>query len=253
MRLQGKVAIITGGNSGIGEAAALLFVREGAKVVITARRKEQLDAVADKVRAAGGEVLAVVSDISDPDQCEAVVAETVKVFGTVDILVNNAGVLDHGIAPVEKVSNEDIDFVLDVNAKGTIYFSRAAVKVMAEKKSGAIINVASVAGVLGCGGAAYCASKGAVVALTKHTALRMASEGVRCNAICPGSVKTPMSTSPNLAGIDRNMIGAMQKHSDMSLPVCEPEDVANIALFLASDESRALTGQVMISDFGVTL
>ena len=107
-RLENKVAIITGGNSGIGEAAALLFVREGAKVVITARRKEQLDAVADKVRAAGGEVLAVVSDISDPDQCEAVVAETVKVFGTVDILVNNAGVLDHGIAPVEKVSNEDM-------------------------------------------------------------------------------------------------------------------------------------------------
>lgn len=253
MRLDGKVAIITGGNSGIGEATALLFAKEGAKVVITARREEQLQRVADRIREEGGEVLTITSDISKPNECANVVQGTIDHFGKLDILVNNAGVLDHGTAAIDSVSDEDINSVIDINTKGTMYFTREAAKVMVEQKSGVIVNTASVAGVAGVGGAAYTASKGAIIALTRNVALRMATLGVRCNAVCPGSVKTPMSTSDNLKNLDMNMIGAIMAHMDRNLPICDPEDVANTILFLASDESRAITGQTIVTDFGANL
>ncbi len=144
-RLDGKVAVITGGNSGIGACAAELFAKEGAKVVISARRVEQLEAVADKIKAAGGEALAVPCDISDKAQCSAVITKTLETFGTVDILVNNAGVVDSGIEAVEKVTDETIDTLIDINTKGTLYMTREAAKVMVGKKTGSIVNVASVA------------------------------------------------------------------------------------------------------------
>lgn len=133
-RLDGKVAVITGGNSGIGACAAELFAKEGAKVVISARRVEQLEAVADKIKAAGGEALAVPCDISDKAQCSAVITKTLETFGTVDILVNNAGVVDSGIEAVEKVTDETIDTLIDINTKGTLYMTREAAKVMVGKK-----------------------------------------------------------------------------------------------------------------------
>ena len=253
MNLKDKVAIITGGNSGIGEATALLFAKEGAKVVITARRKEQLDNVAEKIKAIGGEVLAITSDISKAEECSNVVKETIDKFGKLDVLVNNAGVLDHGLASIESVKVEDINFVIDVNTKGTIYFTNAATKEMLPNKSGVVINVASVAGVYGSGGTVYSASKGAVIALTKNVALRMASEGIRCNAVCPGGVNTPMSKSENLANRDMTMMSAMMAHADLKLPTCEPEDVANTIAFLASDKARSITGQVLVTDFGANL
>ena len=247
MRLDGKVAIITGGNSGIGKATALLFAKEGAKVVITARREKQLQKVSEEILTMGGNVLAVASDISNPAECTKVVNETLEKFGKLDILVNNAGILDHGTAAIDSVKDEDI------NAKGTIYFTREVAKVMAEQKSGAIVNTASVAGVVGNGGAAYVASKGAVIALTKNVALRMASIGVRCNAVCPGTVNTPMTSSDNLKNLDMNMLGAIMAHMDKNVPICQPEDVANTILFLASDEAKAITGQIIVTDFGATL
>ena len=251
--LKNKVAIITGGNSGIGEATALLFAKEGAKVVITARRKEQLENVAQRIRGLGGEVLVVTSDISKKEDCKNVIDETIKTFGKLDILVNNAGVLDHALLPIEAVDENDVNFVIDVNTKGTINITNVAAKVMLENKSGAIINVASVAGVYGSGGAVYCASKGAIIGLTKNIALRMAKEGIRCNVVCPGSVKTPMSKSENLANMNMDMMSAMMAHADLKLPVCEPEDVANTIAFLASDKARAITGQVLVTDFGANL
>lgn len=252
-RLENKVAIITGGNSGIGASAAEMFAAEGAKVVISARRVEQLEAVADKIRAAGGEVLVAPCDISDADQCAAVVAKTLETFGTIDILVNNAGVLDSGIEAIEKVSNETIDRLIDINTKGTLYITRDVSKVLMEKKSGSIVNVASVAGYAGCGGAAYVSSKAAVIGLTKNIAMRGASVNVRCNAICPGTVVTPMTTSLDHSRIDKDMMGAMAKHADLSLPPCMPEEVANVILFLASDEASSLTGQVLVLDHGADL
>ena len=143
-RLEGKVAIITGGNSGIGAKTAALFAKEGAKVVISARRLAQLEEVAEAIRAEGGEVLSVTCDISKADQCAALVEKTLETFGTIDILINNAGVVDSGIDSVEKVSDETIDTLIDINTKGTIYVARDCAKVMFEKKSGSIVNVASV-------------------------------------------------------------------------------------------------------------
>lgn len=252
-RLENKTAIITGGNSGIGEAAALLFAAEGANVVITARRKEPLDMVAEKIKQAGGSVLSIPSDISNPDSFQALVQETVDKFGKINILVNNAGVLDTGLLPVDRVQDDELDRVMGINAKGTIQCIRTVLNVMLKQKSGSIVNVASIAGVNGGGGAAYVASKAAILGITRHTALRCASEGIRCNALCPGSVATPMGASAASSALDMDMLGAMAKHTDMKLPVCQPQDVANAVLFLASDESRAITGQEIVIDFGTSL
>lgn len=252
-RLQNKVAVITGGNSGIGACTAELFAKEGAKVVISARRTAQLEEVAEKIRQAGGEVLAVSCDISDPAQCKNVIDQAVAKFGTVDILVNNAGVVDDDIKAIEKISDDTIDYLVNINTKGTLYMAREASRILMEKKSGNIVNVASVAGYYGCGGAAYSASKAAAIGLTKNIAMRGASIGVRCNALCPGTVVTPMTIGMKRENLDPDMMGSMAKHADLSLPPCMPQEVANAILFLASDEASAITGQIIVIDHGADL
>lgn len=252
-RLDGKVAIITGGNSGVGEAAAISFAKEGAKVVICARRKAPLDAVAEKITAAGGQVLAVQTDISKPEEVKNLVEKAVEAFGTVDILVNNAGVLEEGLKPVDRASDEDIERIININAKGTIYCIREVSKVMEKAGKGSIVNVDSVAGVFGCGGVAYVASKGAVLGVTRHTAMRFAGKGIRCNSVCPSTIVTPMVMNQNRDSFDPDMMTQMAKHADLQIQPCMPQDVADILLFLASDESRAITGQAIVSDYGSTL
>ena len=252
-RLENKVAIITGGNSGVGAATALKFASEGAKVVITARREAQLLEVAEQVRAAGGEVLPIVSDISSADDAKRVVALTLEKYGKIDILINNAGVLDSGLKAIDSVTDEDMDRVIDINTKGTMCMTREVSVEMAKTGYGSIVNVASVAGVMGCGGAAYVASKAAIIGLTRHTALRFAGTGVRCNSICPGTIVTPMVAGMSAANMDMNIFGQMMKHNDLRVQPCMPEDVANMLLFFASDESRAITGQSIVTDFGSTL
>lgn len=252
-RLEGKVAVITGGNSGIGACTAELFAKEGAKVVISARRVEQLEAVATKIKEAGGEVLIVPCDISKQEQCKNVIEKTVEAFGKIDILVNNAGVVDSGLEPIEKVTDETIDTLIDINAKGTLYMAREAAKIMVEEKSGSIVNVSSVAGYTGGGGVAYVASKAAVIGMTKNIAMRCANVNVRCNALCPGTVVTPMTAQMNPQNLDPNMMGAMSKHADLTLPVSQASEVANAILFFASDESSAITGQVIVVDHGADL
>lgn len=252
-RLDGKVAVITGGNSGIGECTAEMFAKEGAKVVISARRVEQLEAVAEKIKAAGGDAIAVPCDIAKKEQCKAVIDKTIETYGKIDILVNNAGVVDSGIEPIEKVTDETIDRLIDINAKGTLYMAREAAKVMVQAKSGSIVNVSSVAGYTGGGGVAYVASKAAVIGMTKNIAMRCASDNVRCNALCPGSVVTPMTTTMKPENLDPNMMGAMAKHADLTLPVSKPDEIANAILFLAGDESSAITGQIIVIDHGANL
>lgn len=252
-RLQDKVAIITGGNSGVGAATAIRFAAEGAKVVISARRQAQLEEVAAKIKEAGGEVLTVVTDISKSEDAKNLVAKTLEAYGKVDILVNNAGVLESGLKPIDRVTDEDMDRIIDINTKGTMHCMREVTAEMAKAGGGSIVNVASVAGVMGCGGAAYVASKAAVIGVTRHTALRFAGKGIRCNAICPGTIVTPMVADMKTQVLDADMMGAMAKHSDMAVQPCMPEDVANIILFFASDESRAITGQAIVTDFGSTL
>ena len=252
-RLEGKVAIVTGGNSGVGAATAVKFAAEGAKVVITARREAPLQEVADKIRAAGGEVLPVVSDISKVEDAKKVVEETLKAFGKIDVLINNAGVLDNGLKAIDSFTDEDMHKVIDINTKGTMVMMREVTAEMAKTGYGSIVNVASVAGVMGCGGAAYVASKAAIVGITRHTAMRFAGTNVRCNAICPGTIVTPMVAGMNPANMDMNIFGQMMKHNDLKVQPCMPDDVANMLLFFASDESRAITGQSIVTDFGSTL
>ena len=170
-----------------------------------------------------------------------------------DILVNNAGVLEEGLKPIDRFKDEDLDKIVEINQKGTMYCMRAAAAEMAKTGYGSIVNVASIAGVMGCGGAAYVSSKAAVIGVTRHTALRFAGTNIRCNAVCPGTIVTPMVMGTNPASLDPDMMGQMAKHSDLKVQPCMPDDVANILLFLASDESRAITGQAIWIDFGGTL
>ncbi|MGM9636817.1 MAG: SDR family NAD(P)-dependent oxidoreductase [Eubacteriales bacterium] len=250
-RLQGKTAVITGSNSGVGAATALLFAAEGANVVISARRAAALEEVAEKIKAAGGNVLVVPTDISKKEDCENLIAKAVETFGKVDILVNNAGVLDTGLKAVDKYLDDELPKIIAINQIGTMQCIKAALAVMGE--GGSIVNVASVAGINGGGGAAYVSTKAALIGITKHTALLLANKKIRCNAVCPGSIATPMTAGMNPQNMDMDMFGAMRKHNDLSVGICMPDDVANILLFLASDESRAVTGQAIVSDFGSSL
>lgn len=249
--LSGETAVITGGNSGVGAATAMLFAKEGANVVISARRQSALDQVAEKIKAEGGNVITVSTDISKDDQCKALMQKAVDAFGGIDILVNNAGVLDTGLAPVDKFDDDEIQKIISINQVGTMQCIRAALPLMGEGAS--IVNVASVAGVNGGGGAAYVSTKAAIIGITKHTALLMADKYIRCNAVCPGTIVTPMTMEMKPDQLDMRMMGAMSKHSDLKLKPCMAEDVANIIEFFASDRSKALNGQVVVSDFGSSL
>lgn len=253
-RLADKVAIITGGNSGVGAEAAKLFADEGAKVVISARRADKLAQVAKEIEESGGEVLAVSCDISKPEDAENLVAQTLREFGQIDILMNNAGILEEGMKPIYRSTDEDIDRIIDTNLKGTMYVTRAVLREMKENNdTGSIVTIASVAGEKGCGPAAYAASKAGLIGLTKHIAFCFTGTGIRANVICPGTIDTPMTAGTDLKGLDMDMMSAMRNHLDFTARTATPEDIANIALFLASDESNAMTGQVLVSDFGSSL
>ena len=249
--LQGKTAVITGGNSGLGAAVAMLFAREGANVVISARRQVALDEVAAKIREEGGNVITVSADISKNEDCIALMNAALEQFGSIDILVNNAGVLDTGLAPVDKFDDGEVQKLVAINQIGTMQCIRAALAHMT--KGASIVNVASVAGVNGGGGAAYVSTKAAIIGITKHTALLNADKYIRCNAVCPGTIVTPMTMNMKPEELDMRMMGAMSKHADLKIRPCMAEDVANVIGFLASDQSQALTGQVIVSDFGASL
>ncbi len=252
-RLKDKVVIITGANSGIGAKAAELMALEGAKVVISARRKEALDVVANNIKALGGEVLSVPTDVSKIEDCQRLVEETLKHFKTIDVLINNAGVLDTGINPIDAYLDEEVDYCFNINSKGPMQLMRLVAPLLANKNGGSIVNVASQAGIIGNGGAAYVASKGAVVALTKHAALRYAQNHVRVNVLCPGSVMTPMTMNMDRTKTNQDMMGAIMKHSDLTVGFCSAEDVANAIVYFASDESKCITGQQIVMDYGSSL
>lgn len=253
-RLEGKVVVITGGNSGVGAATAKLFAAEGAKVVISARRAQALAEVEAEIKAAGGTVLSVPTDIGKVEDCNNLIETTVATFGRIDVLVNNAGVLDEGLKAINKFDDADLAKVVQINQMGTMYCMRAALGHMLPQQSGSIVNVASVAGYNGGGGAAYVSSKAAIIGITKHTAMRCAASHIRCNVLCPGNILTPMTAGMNFANMDMEMFGAMATHSDLkNCPSCTAENVADVLLFLASDESKPITGQTIVCDFGANL
>ncbi|WP_405354145.1 SDR family NAD(P)-dependent oxidoreductase [Ruminococcus sp.] len=246
-----KTVVITGGNSGVGAAAAMLFAQNGANVVISARRQTALEEVANKIKSEGGSVLTVPTDISKDEDCKNLMKSAVDTFGSIDVLVNNAGVLDTGLAPIDKFDDVEIQKLISINQVGTMQCIRAALEYMKEGSS--IVNVASVAGVNGGGGAAYVSTKSAIIGITKHTALLLADKYIRCNAICPGTIVTPMTMNMKPENLDMRIFGAMSKHADLKIKPCMAQDVANIIEFLASDNSKALTGQILVSDFGASL
>ena len=251
MRVENKVAIVTGAGAGIGEASAIRLAEEGAKVICADINAAAAEATAQKIRETGGTAGAATIDISDYQHCDAVVADAIKEFGTVDILVNNAGVNLPGV--FHEVSNETIDRTLSVNIKGAMYLTRAVLPAMLKQGSGSIVNMSSVNGLVSEPFlSVYSASKGAIVMFTRGIALDYAKTGVRCNAICPGWVDTPINHAhaKMLGGLDH-----VYKTIDSFQPIGRPgtpREIANLVLFLASDESSFMTGSIVSADGGMT-
>ncbi|KWX01049.1 3-oxoacyl-ACP reductase [Carbonactinospora thermoautotrophica] len=252
-RLDGKVALITGAGSGIGQAAAELFAAEGAAVVVADLRAEAAEETALKITKGGGKAIAVPVDVAVAEQAESAVARAVAEFGRLDVLYNNAGVDSSG--SVAEATEADWDRCFAVNVKGTFLCSRAAVPRIAESGGGAIINQGSVAALVGIRNfAAYCAAKGAVVSLTRSMALDLASHRIRVNAICPGTVFTPLM-EPMLRARGGGDLEAGLAMTVAKYPIGRlgtPEEIARVALFLASDDSSFLTGSIVTADGGMT-
>ena len=252
MRLKDKVVIVTGGNSGIGEAIAETFAREGAKVVVASLGASQKDNIAKTLKKMGAEYLMVPTDISKEEDVKNCFDKTIKKFKRVDVMVNNAGVLEKGLLPIDKFKTEDWEWVTKINTFGTMLCMKYASNQMLKQGGGSIVNISSIAGARGFGGSVYCSTKAAMLGLTRNTALRFAGKGIRCNAICPGSVLTPMTKSTS-SDLDKDMYTAMDNYGNLEVGICQPMDIANVALFFASDESSAITGQEIIVDKGYSL
>lgn len=255
-RLNDKVCIVTGSNSGIGMKTAEVFAAEGARLVLTDVGESNREKLLKRVRALGSEAIFIQGDITNADDNLKLMHAAVDTFGKIDVLVNCAGVLEHGLKPIEEFTDSDYDFVSKINIKGTMSITREACRVMAAQKQGNIISVASITAKLGCGGAVYTASKGAVVALTRHIALRFAGQGIRANCVCPGTVWTPMTKGQlkeERSPAADEFYDIISRHSDLDVGICKDIDIANILLFLASDESRVITGQSIDCDCGCYL
>jgi NAD(P)-dependent dehydrogenase (short-subunit alcohol dehydrogenase family) len=251
MRLKERVALITGGTSGIGEATALLFAAEGAKVAITGRSEKRGAGVVERIRERGGDAIFLQADVSLADDCRRAVDETVRAFSRLDVLFNNAGVFYPQTAL--ECSEREWDEQIDVNLKGTFLMSKFALPAMIAQKRGVIVNNSSGWGIVGGDHAvAYCASKGGVVVMTKAMAIDHGAQGIRVNCVCPGDVETPMLP------LDAKMRG--MKWEDYiagcaSRPlgrVGTVEEIAKAVLFLASDDASFMTGAALVVDGGGT-
>lgn len=246
-RLENKTAVITGGTSGIGEATAKLFAREGARVAVVGRNEEKGKSIVEEISSNGGQAVFVQCDVSKEEDAKKMVDQVIKEFGQIDILYNNAGIAEFGT--VHETEEENWNKVLDINLKGVYLCSKYVIPHMQKQKKGSIISTASVAGMIGYpGAAAYCASKGGVHNLTKAMALDYGPDGIRVNDICPGVIETPMTVGAFGSGEE-----VKKQAADYPIGrVGTPEDIAYAALFLASDESTFVTGTSLIVDGGFT-
>ena len=258
MRLEGKVAIISGGSRGQGATEARLFAREGAAVVIGDILDEEGLKLEAEIRELGGRATFVHLDVTEPDQWEGAVSRAVSEYGKLDILVNNAGigaVQASGLQPpkLEDTPAETWDRIMDINSKGVFLGTRAAIPAMRAAGGGSIVNISSVAGLVGAGlasgaAAAYASSKGSVRLLTKATAVQHGHEGIRCNSVHPGYIETAMTQASLAQQGFREQVTAMAPLNRIGTV----DDIANGVLFLGSDESSFMTGSELVIDGGWT-
>ncbi len=248
LRLEGKVVVVTGASAGMGMAIVERFAREGAKIVAVARRKERLDALAERLADEPGEVAVFAGDCGKQEDNEAMIDFAVEKFGRLDVLINNAGIMDDNTA-IGDVSNEMIERLMQVDAIGPMYAMRKAVKVFLEQGDGGnIINTCSVGAYHHTAGVAYCAAKAALSAATKNTAFMYLEDEIRCNIIAPGGVLTDIPlVCPKADEFGFGRTSTLLTHAP---ELGMPEDIANAALFLASDESSFINGTVLTCDGG---
>ncbi len=260
-RFEGKVAVVTGGNSGIGEATGRQFAAEGAKTVLMARREEQGQAVAESIRDAGGEATFIRCDVSDCDSVEAAVAQAVDTYGGIDVLFNNAGAGAAGNFPNE--SNDDWDRVIGINLTGTFYVSRAAWPHLVAAGGGAVVQMSSLAAQrgfssrmqdeYGTASSSYYAAKAGVDALTRYMAGVGGRHNIRVNCVRPGQILTPMAAGGTINDPDggHHVFEKMFDFHQIVQGPGYPQDVANLVTFLASDDARFISGEIVNIDGGV--
>lgn len=246
MRLSERAAIVTGGSRGIGRSIALHLAEQGAAVVLAGRSSAPLEQVAQEIRSQGGQALPVTCDVTSNDDVERLMAEALDSFGKIDILVNNAGITRDGL--LMRMSEEDWDDVLNTNLKGMFRCTKAVLRPMLKARSGRIINISSVVGLMGNAGQAnYAAAKAAVLGFTKSVAREVASRGITVNAVAPGYIDTEMTAA----------LGPEQQQKLLSgIPLGRmgrPEDIAYAVAFLASDEAAYITGQRLVVDGGLVM
>ncbi|WIF96195.1 3-oxoacyl-[acyl-carrier-protein] reductase [Caminicella sporogenes] len=247
MNLSGKTAIVTGGSRGIGKAIALKLAEKGADIVVNYTSNfEKAQEVVEKIKSMGRKAIAIKADVSNPDDVANLVKEVSKNFESIDILVNNAGITRDGL--LIRMKDEDWDKVININLKGTYLCTKLVGKKMMKQRSGKIINVASVVGIIGNAGQAnYSASKAGVIGFTKSAAKELAARGITVNAVAPGFIETEMTDK-----LPADVIENYKKN----IPIArfgKPEDVANVVAFLASEKANYITGQVINVDGGMVM